>query len=140
MQKLELEGYCFKITLQAQTETCDREWGEYGMFFKTCYGWNGLGVIQVLDTSDIRTFSFTTGFGPFDHSLLDSIFNTQRALSWGESLAELAVDQKKIIDWLAEKIMEMREGGVVRIPDLNKDELVKMGAIADGEGQLYLGI
>jgi hypothetical protein len=72
---------------------------------------------------------------------MESLFNTQRDLCWGRSLGDLVViDQGKIIDWMAEKILALRDSNDVLIPDLNTAELIQIGALTDSEGQAHLGI
>lgn len=139
--KLELTGHRYHLMFEAERQSGERGWGEYDIFSVTVYWWSGVGVVQCLDTADVHLFNFSMDSSRDGLGLKEALFHTQRSLSWGTSLEQLDVlDEKKIIDWMAEQILLQRNSGSVRIPDLDVEKLVELGALPDSNGQIHLAL
>lgn len=138
-------GHVYALELEGRSEVSQRSCGYQGMFEEDVYYWSGLGIIMELaNTQNLKNFRFhTTVRRHQQHSLENSLFACFKTYGGIHILDELPIiDREAVVDWMGKMIWEGVNNifTVFQIPELDLKELTRLGAMADRDGQVHLGI
>jgi len=143
IMKLELIGKRYSLILMGVKDSRVLKGGsDYYSSDELHVWWKGTGIIQGIDGSHPRAFTFSTKSGgdSFEDSVLRMTYKDGGYFSSSPVIkSERLADKEGFIDFFAQKILDIIDDKEdVSIPIPTHDELMEAGVITDWDGNALL--